>query len=166
MEHLSERNSGMKVLSFIMQTSQRPHSGQKSTSASVIARCLRPNSGFNGMSARLQDSALKENSKLASHPDTDHFFRRILSSADSVLRASLTCQKVWQQQPVFSSRCQPSLSLSDTKAPRNTAATMTTPAADAFSDANVQMQRACLLCISIFKHGCHNLRVKLIFDLH
>lgn len=146
MEHLCDVRAQFWDESFILyHADQSAPTIRTEGYLCVCHHCLRPSSAFNGMSARLQDSALKENSKLASHPDTDHFFGRILGSADSVLRASLTCRKVRQQQPVFSSRCQPSLSLGDTEAPRNTAAAMTTPAADAFSDANVQMQRPCLL---------------------
>lgn len=58
-----------------------------------------------------------------------------------------------QQQPVFSSRCQPSPSLSDTEAPRNTGDTMRTRAPP------LSLTCTPLVCcgISIFKHGRPNL---------
>lgn len=94
-------NCRMKVLSFIVQTFQR-RIQDRSLPLCPSARCLCPNSGFNGISAHLGDSALNEDSKreisitswywsfLKAHSSPGWFHVVLLSDVSEVL-ATTAC---------------------------------------------------------------------------
>lgn len=92
MEHLFDvwPSSGTEVAARLQSRSAQIQDGGRPLRLSAPQQCLCPHSVSDAMSARLQDSAFKEESKwdLASHPDTARtFFALLISCCARLLRA-------------------------------------------------------------------------------